>query len=187
MIIGAEWDYLLQGLKCRLLFCPFAAGALTHTARQVIWFQKLLPDLKDKQASNCETGRGKRPAQLLLHTHTLTHTQTRTHSGMKDVMSIDNDNGNLTGMFNSGYRSLSHLHTHACVETERQMEINSFSSKSIYCHLAALGPVHRPAAEATCLCASRESIIHVILPAGAARSGAKCSWQRVFVLQPRKL
>lgn len=118
MIIGAEWDYLLQGLKCRLLFCPFAAGALTHTARQVIWFQKLLPDLKDKQASNCETGRGKRPAQLLLHTHTLTHTQTRTHSGMKDVMSIDNDNGNLTGMFNSGYRSLSHLHTRVCGDGE---------------------------------------------------------------------
>lgn len=69
--------------KADFFLCPFTAGALTHTARQVMWFQKPVPDLKDKQASNCETGRVKSPARLLLHTNTLTHTHT--HRVMKDV------------------------------------------------------------------------------------------------------
>ena len=86
-----------------------------------MWFQKLLPDLKDKQASNCETGRGKSPAQLLLHTHTHTHSDERCA-----WLSIDSGSVDPTGMSDScSLHTLTHLHTHThvCAERDKWKEI----------------------------------------------------------------
>ena len=83
-----------------------------------MWFQKLLPDLKDKQASNCETGRGKSPAQLLLHTHT------HTHIVMKDVHGCPLTVAVWTPLVCLTLVLCTHLHTYTHTHTFVQRETN---------------------------------------------------------------
>lgn len=75
-------DYLCSKVSCclirRFLFVYSLQVHFARTARRMAWSQKLLPDLKDKQASNCETGRGGKSSSAIV-THT--HIHTGSHKG----------------------------------------------------------------------------------------------------------
>lgn len=104
-----------------------------------MWIQKLLPDLKDKQASNCETGRGKSPAQLLLHTaHTHTHNDERLCMDVHWQWQCE-PHWYVWLLF-SVFVLFFHTHTHAERKTNRN--IFPFFAKNAQCQLAALNPVH---------------------------------------------
>lgn len=109
--------------KADFFLCPFTAGALTHTARQVMWFQNPVPDLKDKQASNCETGRVKSPAWLLLHTNTLTYT----HAGWWKMCMDGHWRGQCEPHWYACLLLLLSLHTY--VQPDRDTNRNKF-----FCH-----------------------------------------------------
>lgn len=143
-----------------------------------MWFQKLLPNLKDKQASNCEDGRGKSQAQLLLHTQ----------RAMKDVHACPLAMTVWTPPVCTilhPFLSLS-LSLHTGVERNRQIEINSFFINNSQCQVAALIAIHWVSKRNAYLCPGTVITMCFILPPGVLLNVTKyfclsSSEQRLFI------